>query len=201
MKNDCDQNTVSPTSTHSSEKPKDQSSSTTGTQSDQATLNQDQIHSSVNVLHELLDKCMLPSSGPSSPDLMKKVEELLISAKESQSCNKEVQNTSELTEESAEEGSLVSNQNKASKAKMKQSDIRKHLSGATSRFTQDDSENEQSEKKKSMKGRKKRSISTSPKDQNESKKGRQDDEESGTATEYESPNSSGSESGGSYDPP
>ena len=201
MKNDCDQNTVSPTSTHSSEKPKDQSSSTTGTQSDQATLNQDQIHSSVNVLHELLDKCMLPSSGPSSPDLMKKVEELLISAKESQSCNKEVQNTSELTEESAEEGSLVSNQNKASKAKMKQSDIRKHLSGATSRSTQDDSENEQSEKKKSMKGRKKRNISTSPKDQNESKKGRQDDEESGTVTEYESPNSSGSESGGSYNPP
>ena len=137
---------------------------------------------------------MLPSSGPSSPDLMKKVEDLLISAAEkSKSCKKEMQNTNELNEESA--------QNKASRAKMKQSDIRKHLSGASSRFTQDDSENEQSEKKKSMKGRKKRSISTSPKDQNESKKGRQDDEESGSATEYESPNSSGSESGGSYDPP
>ena len=195
-------NAVSPTPTHSTEKPKDQSSSPTDAQADQATLNQDQIHSSVYVLHELLDKCMLPSSGPSSPDLMKKVEDLLISAaKKSQSCNKEMQNTNELTEESAEEGSLVSNQNKDSKAKRKQSDIRKHLSGASSRFTQDDSENEQSEQKKSMKGRKKRSISTSPKDQNESKKGRQDDEESGSATEYESPNSSGSESGGSYDPP
>ena len=110
---------MSPVPKHNTEKPKDQSSSTTGTQSDQATLNQDQIHSSINVLHELLDKCMLPSSGPSSPDLMKKVEDLLISAaKKSQSCNKEVQNTNEVTEESAEEGSLVSNQNKASKAKM-----------------------------------------------------------------------------------
>ena len=76
MKNDCDQNAVSPTPTHSTEKPKDQSSSSTDAQADQATLNQDQIHSSVNVLHELLDKCMLPSSGPSSPDLMKKVEDL-----------------------------------------------------------------------------------------------------------------------------
>ena len=112
-----------------------------------------------------------------------------------------MQNTNELTEESTGKGSLVSNQNKASRAKMKQSDIRKHLSGASSRFTQDDSENEQSEQKKSMKGRKKRSISTSPKDQNESKKGSQDDEERGSATQYESPNASGSESGGSYDPP
>ena len=144
---------------------------------------------------------MLPSLGPSSLDLMKKVEDLLKStAKKSRSCNKEVQNTNELTEESAEEGGLVSNQHKASKVKMKQPDIRKLLSGASSRFTQDDSESEPREKK-SVKGRKKRSISTSPKDQNKSKKGDQDDEESGSATEYESPNSSGSESSGSYDPP
>lgn len=202
MKNNCDQNTKSPissVSSHSIEKPRDQSS-TIDTKSDRVALNQDQTHTSVNVLHELLDKCMQPSSGPSSPDLMKKVEDLLISAaKSSQINDKEVQITNEQIEESTEEGGLV--QNKVTKAKVKQSDIRKHLSGASSRFNEDDSETEPKNKKKSMKERKKRSISTSPNNQNESKKGRQDEEESGSATEYESPNTSGSESGGSYDPP
>ena len=196
--------TKPPRSTPNVEKSGIQSPTTLDTHSDKV-VDKEMNHSPINILHELLDKCTQPSSGPSSPELLKKVEELLISAAKTPQSNNEQQNTNELMEEHVEKSGLVSDQNKATKAKMKQSDIRKHLNGASERSKKDDTGSDSSEKKKNpKKARQKRRISTSPKDQNESKKGRQDDEESASMTEYESPYSAESESSenaGSYDPP
>ena len=38
-------------------------------------------HDAINILHELLDKCARPSAGPPSPDILKKVEDLLLSCR------------------------------------------------------------------------------------------------------------------------
>ena len=109
--------------------------------------------------------------------------------------------------EETNESSLASVQDKNTQVVKKQSDIREHMSVASSSLQKNNPVSE-NKKKKTKKGNKKRRISTSPKDQNETKKGRQDEEDNMTdheaqTTEYETAKSASSEleSDGSYEPP
>ncbi len=133
----------------------------------------------IHMLHELLDKCLDPkASGPSSPELLKRVENLLMSANQT----KEIQEQSdpEYESETNDQAEAAQETVKAGNAKatIKQSDIRAHL-GAIPKTNQNGSNGK---KKKKAKRDKKRKMSSPPTQNKDSKKGR-----SNTPTSYESP--------------
>ena len=146
---------------------------------------------SIQILHELLDKCIQPASGPTSPEILKKVEDLLISASSPQKSQSE-QRLNRNEENNDQRETSAPETEKQSKTLTKQTDIRSHLQGAGSNPAQNTShaESRNSKKKKLKKDKKKRKISTSPRDQKEKKKGRQS---SPNVTEHVSPYASMSE--------
>jgi hypothetical protein len=128
---------------------------------------------------------MQPSEGPSSPEILKKVEDLLRSAEQIPQSNQTESDKRDNSEHFIKETETVAESEKSTKSVAKQTDIRSHMQGASSIERK-----RKKKKKKAMKAdKKKRKNSKSPGEHIESKKGRQ---VSPNLTDYESPYSTGS---------